>query len=616
MDNVDINFRMMASGNAVPELRKAQNGVKRLGDQIDRSQARMRGFNNGITKMQANTRKFSMGVLQQAGYQFGDYAVQVANGTSKMQAFGQQAPQLLQIFGPIGAIVGAGVAIFSAFAVAIERTSKVTKDASDPVDRLTSALQSLEGLDYDGLAEDMSKPAQKVREEFSGVLSLIRDVAEAKREAALGDIMSKFSPLEDVIELNERVREATRLANEATFKNTTSPDKLDRLNKIQSELASELRAELNTRQILLGINGKTRLEVAASLEAAKAQLESSGLLTDELHDQLGLFAQQARLQSAIEDQVKRSVNTSEAEKEEILEAQNKVIQEMNDHYVGQDAIFRSLSVKQGNMALLAEEMRDAVKARSEFLSDEDEIMSQLVVKSTILAKNLSVAGGRGQDPRQFSYLDEFREQLEKLSGELDKPAKKVRKLAKTINSDLSPAMKQLQTVQESVSSSFENGFMSIIDGTSSVKDAFKSMASEIIKELYRIFVVKKITGMISGFFNMNQVSGPTMPLGTGNIRPQMRPTSFSGGGYTGSGARAGGLDGKGGFMAMIHPRETVVDHTKGQGTGGVTVIQNNTFQSGVTRSEVSALLPKMVEASKAAVLDAKRQGGSYGKAFA
>ena len=94
-----------------------------------------------------------------------------------------------------------------------------------------------------------------------------------------------------------------------------------------------------------------------------------------------------------------------------------------------------------------------------------------------------------------------------------------------------------------------------------------------------------------------------------------RPASLDGGGYTGNGARAGGLDGKGGFMAMMHPRETVVDHTKGQG-GGITVIQNNTFQSGVTRSEVSALLPRMVEASKAAVLDAKRQGGSYGKGFA
>lgn len=44
--------------------------------------------------------------------------------------------------------------------------------------------------------------------------------------------------------------------------------------------------------------------------------------------------------------------------------------------------------------------------------------------------------------------------------------------------------------------------------------------------------------------------------------------SFDGGGFTGYGPRTGGLDGKGGFMAMLHPRETVVDHTKGQSMGG------------------------------------------------
>lgn len=42
--------------------------------------------------------------------------------------------------------------------------------------------------------------------------------------------------------------------------------------------------------------------------------------------------------------------------------------------------------------------------------------------------------------------------------------------------------------------------------------------------------------------------------------------SFEGGGFTGSGPRSGGLDGKGGFMAMVHPNETIIDHTK-QGGG-------------------------------------------------
>lgn len=44
--------------------------------------------------------------------------------------------------------------------------------------------------------------------------------------------------------------------------------------------------------------------------------------------------------------------------------------------------------------------------------------------------------------------------------------------------------------------------------------------------------------------------------------------SFDGGGFTGPGPRSGGLDGKGGFPAILHPNETVIDHTKGQFIGG------------------------------------------------
>lgn len=40
--------------------------------------------------------------------------------------------------------------------------------------------------------------------------------------------------------------------------------------------------------------------------------------------------------------------------------------------------------------------------------------------------------------------------------------------------------------------------------------------------------------------------------------------SFDGGGFTGDDPRSGGLDGKGGFLAMMHPKEVVSDLTKGQ----------------------------------------------------
>ncbi|MBX2809508.1 MAG: hypothetical protein KTR20_12860 [Cellvibrionaceae bacterium] len=58
-----------------------------------------------------------------------------------------------------------------------------------------------------------------------------------------------------------------------------------------------------------------------------------------------------------------------------------------------------------------------------------------------------------------------------------------------------------------------------------------------------------------------------------NIKSLKEP-SFMGGGYTGDGPRTGGVDGYGGFPAILHPRETVIDHTK-TSVAGLTVVINH-----------------------------------------
>ena len=68
------------------------------------------------------------------------------------------------------------------------------------------------------------------------------------------------------------------------------------------------------------------------------------------------------------------------------------------------------------------------------------------------------------------------------------------------------------------------------------------------------------------------MAGATIAAGMAQVA-QIRAQSFEGGGFTGRGARTGGMDGKGGFMAMLHPNESVIDHTKNQGAG-VTIINN------------------------------------------
>ncbi len=171
---------------------------------------------------------------------------------------------------------------------------------------------------------------------------------------------------------------------------------------------------------------------------------------------------------------------------------------------------------------------------------------------------------------------------------------------------------EFETIGNTMQSSMEDAFMSIGDGTASAKDAFRSMAADVIRQLYRVLVVQRMVGQLA----------TATSAGSGIM-------GFIGNALGITGAASGRSVNAGQpYMTGEHGRELFVPQSNGRvlsaaqtnnlgsnGGGGITVVQNNTFQSGVTRSEVSALLPRMVEASKAAVLDAKRQGGSYGKGF-
>lgn len=184
--------------------------------------------------------------------------------------------------------------------------------------------------------------------------------------------------------------------------------------------------------------------------------------------------------------------------------------------------------------------------------------------------------------------------------------------------DASPFLQQLgfdaenlESTMSMVENSMESAFMSMVDGTMSAKDAFKSMAAEIIKELLRVLVVQKMVGMISGAIT-GAISG-------GGVTSSPRPPQRASGGPVTAGQA---------YVTGEHGRELFVPKTDGRilsgaqtsnasrgGGDGVTIIQNNTFGNGVNRAEVNAMLPKLVQASKAAVLDAKLRGGSYGGAF-
>jgi hypothetical protein len=612
-----INIIIAAQTNAaVKGLDQVSKSTQRVGQSVQTAQSKMGNFNKSVTAGGVNLRKFAMGGAQQAGYQIGDFAVQVANGTSKMQAFGQQAPQLLQIFGPIGAVVGAAVAIFAAFAVVAEKTKKKTVETASAIDRLNKAFNTLEATDFDSLGESMSAPVQKVFDKYQNLINAAREYAELQRASALGEIVQTLSPVEEMDETRSKLKEALRIQRLMKKQGIDVGENYENHVKVVGELNDKLLRQHNVSAIISKVNGKTRAETAANLDIAIAQLRKAGAYTDEVQARIVKFQEEAGLIGVVNQELDEAAAT---EKDRL-----KTLTDSSEKLFYQDGILRLMNIKAGNMSVLFNSMKKAHDERLKTLQDEDTVMGQLVVKGLVFEKSM-FQGGRGSDPRLFTQMDEFRKQLadaDAAAAKLnDNAPKGLSKIAAKVNGELSPSMKRLNDIMDSVGQSFEDAMMSAVDGTKSTKEAFKSMASEIIKELYRVFVVKQITGFImsavGGFFNTNQVSGPSMPLGTGNVRPMAR--TFAGGGYTGNGPRAGGLDGKGGFMAMLHPRETVTDHTRGQGGGQVVVNQTINVSTGVqqtVRTEIKQLMPQIAESAKSAVVDAKRRGGSYGRAFA
>lgn len=85
----------------------------------------------------------------QAGFQIQDFAVQVGGGTSALTAFAQQAPQLLGIFGPGGALAGALVAVGAVAAKVFldmgKGAEEAGKAAEDMAERLNEAFKTIGG---------------------------------------------------------------------------------------------------------------------------------------------------------------------------------------------------------------------------------------------------------------------------------------------------------------------------------------------------------------------------------------------------------------------------------------------------------------------------------------
>jgi hypothetical protein len=219
-----------------------------------------------------------------------------------------------------------------------------------------------------------------------------------------------------------------------------------------------------------------------------------------------------------------------------------------------------------------------------FTKSLDELNTSLDEQNDKLKRNTELVERFGAIPQYTRPIEAAEKQialLEEAIGKREKQIEIEKKLQATqtegvttqenINNSIKDSVVITKSFADTIDGQLTRAFTDFFDITSQqfgdFKDLATSVARAVINELIQVFIVQKLVGMVKGsigdigaYFEGSTAQAAAL---TGSIKI---PTN-EGGGFTGMGVRAGGIDGRGGFPAILHPNETVIDHTKGQSMG-------------------------------------------------
>lgn len=600
----DVNIVISASADsAIRPLQQVQRQLNAVDKTVNQSTAALRRNASQYNATSVSINKFAKGALQQAGFQIGDYAVQVANGTSKMQAFGQQGAQMLGIFGPVGAVLGAAVAIFSAFAVAAERSGKEVSNFGSVFGQLqeplTAAMNSVKAVGA-AFGNVMPMVANNIDTALiaAGLFAAFLAAKYVRSVLFASGAAMNFATVMDILRVRQALAamEGKRLSVAMVVVQTATLYATAALRVMAAVLMRLLPVA-----VLLAIAKAVEMFLQLRRGAGSAA-EAFGLLRDvavEVFDRIMMRGERMYLK------LTNGINTF---KINFINALIPIAEAFDRFALGLVNKFNTMFPEEGLLGQLrldvplpfAQDLAAASSEIADSIATNQAKIEELTATLDLPARSIQAI----RDAFRAGAVDVsiFGEATSDAMGEAGRATDE--------------AKQKMSDLRRSIESSMESAFMSIVDGTKSTRDAFRSMASDIIKELYRVLVVQRFVAGISNAVSL--FVGPA-PGSTASILGRPSVASFAGGGYTGMGSRSGGVDGKGGFPAILHPNETVVDHSKGQGGQPIIVNQTINISTGVqqtVRTEIKQLMPQIAESAKQAVVDAKRRGGSYGRAFA
>ena len=624
--------------------------------------------------------RFGM-VSQQVGYQVGDFFVQVQSGQNVMVAFAQQGTQLAGLLpGVTGAVVGISLSLVGMI-YQMNRARDSAEDLAKAFGKVKDAIGDLSGVEA-SLKVALELPVDEASKKLVAYLQNLKNV---KTEAAKTEFSTALAPTfsgyaEEAAGLNKKLTERINLAGYDGGLALSGKERKD------AEERLALVVKLNNQFIALKngpidgmaerlIDFRKTLQDNNELSVGTQKifdslLETTGMRAEyesKLVEQNKKQQQQAQQQIDLENKFQKEAedraatalkNYLKGEEDKQSLAQKTLQQQIDlDNRLKKEAADRAADyVKQwteanrkvtmllGGSAAQAMDKygsryttsskkvafgddRDKTPPKDKTLSGTtlDIIEAEFIARSNAFRLGESELSLYEQQLKIKQSLGDYsklytEEELLGIAQRFEARAKEDQQLQ-----DLRDRNKELA---DTIASSFADSFTSIVDGTATVKDAFREMALDIVKHLYKVLVMQQMVNSIG-----NSIGGPVgdalksfkfadgAAFSGGNVIP------FASGGVVGSPTNFGMSGGRTGLMGEAGP-EAIMPLKRGpdgklgvattSNSQSVTVVQNINVSTGVqqtVRAEVMGLMPQIAAASKAAVLDAKRRGGSFGGSF-
>ena len=665
----------ITAGRYSAELNKQASALSKLGGSYKTANSEVRRYSSSIRKAtddqlrlaQAtnmagrSTNRFGM-YAQQVGYQVGDFFVQVQSGTSALVAFGQQGTQLAGLLpGVTGAVVGISLAVgtmllrtlqqaqkaakesadvFGNWEDALKSASKVTKELTRDIHMLRGGFEDLTEATYAQKIVRATEVLQKAEETLGKKTKGARAGNQALvdlRQAAVVEAKKAVEEAEKELDLYREQRKQKkalleaeeerfrlhnqRFAGEEALMNMSLSMSRENLSLTKKNQEADIRRH-NQRFA----DEESVMGMALSLSKENIALTKKNQEADiRRHNQR--FADEESLMAQSVTMSKETI----ALIEKVANARKRAFNQRfadetflyKQRFAGEDSLMgMSLTPSKQDFSFYTEQQ----EAQKEFLATLRLSTQEQLMTAGLKDRELLVAEQFNETYRTKLELDKlgieygsarYERALETLKTEQDSILYVYDRVE--AEKKLTEEKEKQGKLIETVGGIIGDGFMSMIEGTESVKDAFKSMARAIIKELYQILVVQQMVNAAKTAMGIPFADGGVFSGGS-------QVQAYADGGVVGSPTTFPMSGGKTGLMGEAGP-EAIMPLKRGsngklgvqmEGGATTTVVQNFNFSANGDESVkklIAQAAPKIADMTKSSLLNDRRRGGTTKAVF-